>query len=247
MKRKWIGFTLLGSLAVVALLALWFVVWAGTTNPVMAEVGDALKDGQAVSVNQERWIAFAPLSLRPTTGIIFYPGGKVNPKAYVPLLREIAKEGYLALIVPMPLNMAFLGINKADAVIAAYPEIKRWVIAGHSLGGAMAANLVYKQPRRFAGLILYASWPADSNSLAGANVPVLSVYGSRDGEAEKLALSAALLPPSATVMRIEGGNHAQFGYYGIQDGDGAATISRTEQQMRAVSATVEFLRALETP
>jgi hypothetical protein len=43
------------------------------------------------------------------------------------------------------------------------------------------------------------------------------------------------------IVVIEGGNHAQFGNYGKQKGDPDATISREEQQDKAVEAIKEFL------
>ncbi len=245
MKRKWIVLALVGLLALIVSLSLVFVVWANKVNPIMEEANKALVSDVSITVDRERWIEFNPTDVKSSIGVIFYPGGKVNPAAYAPIMRAVAKEGYLTVITPMPLNMAFLGINKAEAVTAAHPEITRWVLSGHSLGGAMAANLVYKQPLRFAGLILYASWPADSNSLAGSAVPVLSIYGSNDGQAEKLGASATLLPTSAMLMKLEGANHAQFGDYGIQEGDGVATMSRAEQQQKAIQATLEFLRKLD--
>lgn len=224
-----------------------FVWWANDTNPVMAEALAALQSDATVQVSQEPWITFQPAQTSPSTAVIYYPGGKVDARAYAPTMRSLAEAGYLTVIVPMPLNLAFTGINKAEEVMAAYPEIETWVLSGHSLGGAMAANYVYAHPDQLDGLILYASYPAENNSLAGAELPVLSIYGTEDGGIDKLRTSARLLPPDAKVVVIEGGNHAQFGYYGLQDGDGTATISRTEQQAQSLEATLNWLESLPEP
>lgn len=244
MKRKWILYPLLALAIILVISAAGFVIWANITNPVMDEAISALQSDAAVTVLQDEWIAFTPAADDPTTGFIFYPGGKVDARAYAPLMRSLAEAGYLAVIVPMPLNLAFTGINRAADVMAAYPDIEHWVIGGHSLGGAMAANYVYNHPGTLDGLVLYASYPADSNNLAAYGLPVLSIYGTEDGLADVLAKSAGLLPDDALLLVIDGGNHAQFGYYGLQDGDGEAQISRADQQSQAVRATLEFLENL---
>jgi pimeloyl-ACP methyl ester carboxylesterase len=126
----------------------------------------------------------------------------------------------------------------------AYPEIERWVVGGHSLGGAMAANFADTQPERVAGLVLWASYPAESNDLSGRDLPVVSVYGTLDGLAtvEKIEASRPLLPADTEWVAIAGGNHAQFGWYGEQAGDNPAEIGRREQQAQTVAATAALLQ-----
>jgi len=141
----------------------------------------------------------------------------------------------------MPFNLAVFGAGRADEVIAAHPEIKVWAIGGHSLGGAMAANYVYGHPDAVSGLALMAAYPADNNSLADRKLDVLSIYGTEDGAVERLEASHSLLPPGTEWMAIEGGNHAGFGWYGSQPGDGVASISREEQQAQTASAIVGLL------
>ena len=190
-------------------------------------------------------MVFRPVEYEPRMGLIFYPGGRVDARAYASLMRAVAAEGYLVVIVPMPLNLAVFGIERATDVMDGYPNIASWVIGGHSLGGAMAASYAYKYPERVDGLILYAGYPADSNSLATSDLPILSVYGTEDYSIDDLSASTTLLPPGTTYVVIAGGNHAQFGNYGLQSGDGEATISREAQQTQAVNATVNLLDDLE--
>lgn len=221
-----------------------FVVWAESTNPVMEPALAALNSDGRVIVENEEWIVFRPADTARPLGVIFYPGGRVEPSAYAPLLRALAEDGYLAVIVPMPLNLAVLGSQRAGEVMVAFPEIESWVLAGHSLGGAMAAAYVYGNPDAVAGLVLYGSYPAGNNSLASLDLPVLSIYGSEDGGAEAIAASRELLPAGVEMVVIEGGNHAQFGYYGIQTGDGVATIGREAQQAETRRLTLDLLAAL---
>jgi pimeloyl-ACP methyl ester carboxylesterase len=191
---------------------------------------------------QDRLI-FRPVEQNLSTGLIFYPGGRVDPRSYAPAARDIAAEGHLVVIVPMPLNLAFLAPDRASTVVASFSEIEHWVIGGHSLGGAMAARFAYQSPSMVEGLLLWASYPARGNDLSDRDILVTSIYGTRDGLAtpEEITASRALVPPNTEWVEIAGGNHAQFGWYGPQSGDNAATISREAQQREAVAASVALL------
>lgn len=167
---------------------------------------------------------------RSGTGFIFYPGGLVDPAAYAPFAMALAERGIMTVIVPMPLDLAVLGSGKARAVIAARPEIRRWIIGGHSLGGAMAAEFAKKNPGKLSGIVFLASYPAKSTNLSALPLKGLSIYGTRDGvAATDFEATLARLPAGSRLLQIEGGNHAGFGAYGPQKGDGEATIPRDEQ------------------
>ncbi len=107
------------------------------------------------------WYVFAPEG-EPLAGLVFYPGGLVDAAAYAPLLRRRADGGVLSVLVPMPLELAVFGVARAADVIAAFPEVSPWLIGGHSLGGAMAAEFVKRSPDVVDGLVLLASYPARS-------------------------------------------------------------------------------------
>jgi pimeloyl-ACP methyl ester carboxylesterase len=143
----------------------------------------------------------------------------------------------------MPLNLAVFGTDKANEIIKSNPQIRAWVIGGHSLGGAMASAYVYSNPGKVQGLVLWAAYPANNNNLSQSEIKVISMVGSQDGLAThvKITASHTLLPVDTTWIEIPGGNHAQMGWYGIQPGDGLATISREEQQARIVQETTNFL------
>ena len=235
-------------LVVIFLLAVGgFVVWA--ENPLgpgeqalIALEADAQVD---VSEGEGDIIVFAPTDIQPSTGFIFYPGGRVDYRSYAPALREIAAQGHLVILVPAPLNLMVFNVDAADTIISQFPQIKHWAVGGHSLGGAMAASYLYSNPGVADGLILWASYPAESNDLSDSGLKVLSIYGTLDmAGMDKFDASRALLPVDTTWIVIEGGNHAQFGDYGFQPGDNVATISAAEQQAQIVSATVNFLGLL---
>ncbi len=235
------------ALLLVLLLALaGFAAWAYTPLGPMPEALAALRSDAAVQVETSPWLTFTPVGSQPTTGFIIYPGGRVDARSYAPVARAIAERGYLVVIVPMPFNLAVFNPAAADRVIAAHPEIKRWAVGGHSLGGAMAANYAYTHPDAVQGLVLWASYPASNNSLAGRSLRAITIYGTEDGLAtpDKIEASFPLLPANTRVAAIWGGNHAGFGWYGPQGGDGQATITRAEQQAQVVGATVTLLAEL---
>ena len=223
-------------LLIPALLVVGFVVWAETPLGPMPEALAALESDELVRVEQGEWYVFRPVEGTQDTGLIIYPGGRVDPRSYAPQARAFAEEGYLAIIVPMPLNLAVFNPGAAEEVIAAYPEITTWAVGGHSLGGAMAANFTHKNPGLLDGLFLWAAYPAESDDLASQEVKVVSIYGTLDGlmTSAEVEASRALLPADTSWVPIEGGNHAQFGWYGDQPGDNPATISREEQQAQTI-------------
>lgn len=190
------------------------------------------------------WYRFQPDDQTPTTALIYYPGGLVEPDAYAVTGQAISEAGYLVIIPDMPLNLAIFAMNQADEIIAAHPEIEKWVIGGHSLGGSMAAEYAKNHLETIDGLILFASYPASSTDFSTTNLPILSLYGSEDLGLDGIEASFEQLPSSTVFKVLEGGNHAQFGDYGEQEGDGVATISLESQQREIVEETVNFLANL---
>ena len=232
------------ALGVFVLLGLaGFVVWAETPLGPMPEALAALESDGRVTVDTDPWLTFTPLAAPPTEGVIIYPGGRVDERSYAPVARALAEEaGLLAVIAPMPFNLAVFNPGAAAGVIAAHPEIGRWVVSGHSLGGTMASSFAAEND--VAGLALWASYPANNALAARSDLPVISLYGTNDGVAtvEDINASRPELPPNTIWSTIEGGNHAQFGWYGDQPGDGVATISREEQQAQVVQGTTALLQ-----
>ena len=177
----------------------------------------------------------------PTAGLIFYPGGKVEYTAYAPLMRACAENRILCALVRMPGNLAVLDANAADGLQQKHPEITTWYIAGHSLGGAMAAGYAAAHEKDFDGLILLAAY--STKNLSQTTLRVLSVYGSEDGvmNRESYEKNRSNLPTDTTEVVLDGGCHAQFGSYGAQEGDGIPTISGEEQIRQTAEAIVAFI------
>ena len=174
-------------------------------------------------------------------GIIFYPGGKVEYTAYEPLMRQLASKGALCILVKMPFNLAVLDINAADGICEKYPNVTTWYMAGHSLGGSMAASYIAKNTEEFKGLILLAAYSTSDISESGLRV--LSIYGSEDTvmNKEKYDECKKNLPAAAIEVKLKGGCHAYFGMYGEQAGDGTPTITNTEQIKKASDHITQFI------
>ena len=176
--------------------------------------------------------------------IIFYPGGKVEYTAYTPLLYALASDGIDCFLVKMPFNIAFTGKNKASGIMLRY-KYKSWFLGGHSLGGVAASMYASEHPLPEAagpdGLILLASYPT-----AALSMPVLELYGSEDDvlNHKRFKESESYLPAGSRIEVIEGGNHAQFGDYGVQKGDGTALITREEQQKQTISLIESFIHQM---
>lgn len=180
-------------------------------------------------------------SEQATEGLIFYPGGKVEAESYAPLMRKLSERGILCVLVKMPCNLAVLDIDAADDVFPQFPKIRDWYIGGHSLGGSMAASYAADNTEKVNGLVLLAAY--STADLSESGLKVISLYGSNDGvlNREKYAEYQANLPDDMTETVIDGGNHAGFGSYGEQEGDGKAEIETEEQIAQTVSAICELI------
>ncbi len=181
--------------------------------------------------------AFIPES--PRAGLIFYPGGKVEVDAYYPLMAECAENGILCVIIKMPFNLAVFNINGADGIKEKYPDIENWYLGGHSLGGSMSASYLAKNKDEYEGIVLLGSY--STANLDGENV--ISIYGENDGvmNKEKYEENKSNLPQDFTERVIKGGNHAGFGMYGEQKGDGESTISNKEQIELSANYIAQFI------
>ena len=175
-------------------------------------------------------------------GLIFYPGGLVDHRAYAPLMQALKERGVLSLLCEMPLDLAVLDMNAADGMQALYPDVNRWMIGGHSLGGAMAASYLAEHANEYEGLVLLGAY--STADLSRTNISVLSVYGTQDGvlNRQKYEECLANYPQDFTEVVIDGGCHAYFGDYGAQKGDGQPSVSLQEQLEITADAIAAMLK-----
>ena len=236
--RKW-KFKLLVPLFMILQLALLiFFCYTSDYYHADADAAAALaSDGQVeVLAAGDYWFFDGPSEDK---AYIFYPGGKVEAESYAPLMHRLAAEGADTFLLKMPLNIAFLGINRAEKIIEA-GGYDHWYIGGHSLGGVAAASFAEGHADSLSGIILLAAYPTGKidESLQG-----LMIHGSEDHVLNMDAVSKSWALWNSAEVIFTGGNHAQFGDYGQQKGDGKALISAAEQQELTVSEILEFISA----
>ena len=228
----------LGLSVMAAGMAAYLMRYAHAQEPALL----ALEGSQSVAVSrtEEGYLFDGPGT---ETSLVFLPGAKVQAEAYAPLMLGLAEQGVDCHLIEAPLHMAPLASPRVDDILSRDPD-RRWVLAGHSLGGVVACSSAAAPAGEVEGVVLLASHPAVQ--LPG-NAWLLSVYGSEDGVLERGAYEDArdLWPSRSREVVIAGGNHAGFAYYGHQAGDGAARLSAADQQDQTVRAIVDAIRAQE--
>lgn len=245
--RRWARYILVGLGLVLLAAVAAFLVWALTPLGPGEDALAALESDEAVSVTQteDGWL-FLPESGDASAGLVFYPGGRVDARSYAPLARALAERGYAVVIVSMPLSLAVFDVEAATDVMES-PElasVEVWAIGGHSLGGAMAAQYAADvSPKTLAGVLLLAAYAPEGADLADSGLAVSDVTASLDAvlDQENWTAGQARLPEDRDSFVIVGGNHAQFGDYGPQPGDGEATITADEQLAQTTDAAEALL------
>lgn len=233
----WLG---VGLIVVAALAVGYFgTSYHGTTESIAA-----VEDDQRVTVERtDSGYVLQPADTEPEAGVIFYPGGRVHPDAYVGSLAALAREANVTVVIPeMPLNLAVvdyglaangLGSHAADSAIADQPAVDDWYVGGHSLGGAMACRYAATNAE-IEGILLYASY-CDVD-IADRDLAVLSVTGSADGVLDRTAYerNRGNLPPSARFAELSGVNHTQFGLYTGHDAPSGTSYETAHSRLNRV-------------
>jgi len=183
--------------------------------------------------------------------LLFFPGALVQPEAYAPLARKLAERGYSVYIQKIPFRIAITDKMEQEALKIAFVKIKstsdtKWIVAGHSRGGRMAANYSAQYPETISGLILIGTSHPKEKNLTRLKFPVLKISASEDGLASPSEIDqfSHNLPSDTKFVMIDGGNHSQFGFYGFQFGSGSASISREKQQLITLNEITKYLGTL---
>lgn len=238
------------------LLALGLIVGTVYVRPFEATpvAVQALRSDARVQVTEQlTWYEMAPARrnasgdlVQPTSGLVFVPGARVDPRAYANILRPVAAAGYLVVVLREPLNFALPNSTHAESVIDVHPRIRYWTMGGHSLGGVNAAAFADRDTR-VNGLLLYASYPAAA--LNRMDLKAMSISGSKDGltTPDDIEASKAKLPRQTRYVVIDGAVHAYFGDYGDQPGDGVPTVNRVGTQAVIAKATLALLASIPPP
>lgn len=229
---KWAALSIVG-LLIVAVAS--FLIWTQFTYGPTDEATQYAEEGKVVDNRLE----FGDTTSE--VGVILYPGAKVEKEAYAYYGTRLAEEGVFVAIPSLRLNLGILDIDAAAPVIEAHPEIERWIVAGHSLGGSAASGYALEHQELVEGVIFLASYPI--SSMVDSDLRVLSISGELDGLAvpEDIEASRSDLPDDSQFVQIEGGNHANFGMYGPQKGDQESPLTSKEQLDEVLSAILEWL------
>lgn len=235
-------FIAIGSLALAIVLTFFIYVsnYEKATEPAL----EAMQSQNNVVVEETRsYITYLP-ETGSDIGIIFYPGGKVEPSVYSRVFSQLAQKGIGTVVVKMPFNLAMFNISGAESVLEDFSGIEKWYLGGHSLGGVFATSYLKDNMDKFEGMFFLASYPAAD--LSRSSIKVLSINGTLDTviNREGFEEGKKKLPPQSIFLDIEGGNHTQFGDYNLQKGDTEATISAEEQQRQIVEAIFDFITFL---
>ena len=218
-------------LVVLATIIGGFFIYVGDFYKADESALNALDNNELVKIefNKDKgYLAFIP-NVEYTSAFVFIPGGKVEFTAYAPLMLKLAEDGVLCILLKVNFNLAILDQNAPKGIKEDFKEVEKWSIGGHSLGGTVATMYVSKHLDEYEGLVLMGSYP--SKDLSASNLDCVVIYGSNDKvmKKDKFEKSKSYLPKITTIHEINGGNHAFFGSYGEQKGDGKATISNATQ------------------
>ena len=237
----------LSIVAVLAALAYGWLVYSTEKNFAVAapEALEALSADAAVEIDVGDWLIMRPGNATPSRGVIIYPGANCDIRGYAPIVKEIARAGYLTVTVSMPFDFALFAPSRADEVRAAHPEISDWVIIGHSMGGAMAGSYVHDKPDGIAGIIFWDAYPPGSKSLHDAPFPVAHIHrADENGRAPQMFLDRrSLFPENSQWVGVPGGAHMYFGSFigGGYVESREPTIPRSEQHDIVIRATLAAL------
>lgn len=230
-RRRIVVRILLGFLAFLGLVVAGFLIWAnvGVMGAEAAPLSDVENDPAVAVTDHPAAVVLSPTDGESTAGLVFIPGAKVTAEAYMSNLSGIVEENNITVVITKPtLHLAFFDLRPLDSFTDLAPGVDQWFVGGHSLGGVKACQFATEPDVR--GLVLFGSYCA--NDLSASALPVLSIGGSEDALStpEKIEDASNKLPSNAEFIQVDGANHARFGDYGVQSGDGTATISSDEMR-----------------
>jgi hypothetical protein len=215
---------------------------------------DALVPDDTIRIRDRiTWYEMSPIredpagnEIPPTTGLVFVPGARVDPRAYAHVLRPLVDAGFFVAVLKDPLGFSILDPDHPEVVLGLHPDIAHWAVGGHSLGGTTAAG-VADTNEQVNGLVLFASYPA--GPIVRTDLKAVSVFGTADGlvSVADIEGSKANLPAGTTFVEVPGAAHSWFGDYGEQAGDNPGLGDRVASQAVMTEAAQTLLASLAPP
>ncbi|TKK68992.1 alpha/beta hydrolase [Ilyomonas limi] len=227
-------------------LVIVFFVWNWTTFQSRNLPRDTFENAELVTVTQsDDFITFQSDTAKNGINVIFFQGGLTDPKAYAPLCRQLAENGFTCYLMKMDWRLPQYDYKKTLELFNL--DSGSYVVGGHSQGGKMAAQIVYENPALFKGLFLLGTSHPRDIDLSTFTIPTIKIYAEKDGLASvpEVMENKSKLPQNSKLILIKGGNHSQFGYLGKLLMDNSADISLEEQQKQTVEDIIEFLNEIK--
>ena len=227
-------------------LVLIFFIWNWTTFQSHNLPNDTFLNSGIVSVIEtDDQITFKSNTSKNELEIIFFQGGLTDPKAYAPLCKKLAENGFTCHLIKMDWRLPQHDYQKVSRLFDL--KQKKYVLGGHSQGGKMAAQFVYENPNDLKGLFLMGTSHPRDIDLSTQKIPCIKLYAENDGLAsvEEVMENKSKLPGNTKLVLIKGGNHSQFGYLGQLLMDNSADISLEEQQQQTFDHLINFMNEIE--
>ncbi len=239
--------TILGVVALLSgliFVAYFFYSAIHSWQPNTSNYQSTINNKNYTITDKPNYIAILPsTSPDPQEGLIIYQGAFADAKAYIAPYSNLTYSGVAVFIVKSPLGFALFNVSGANQIIKDYPNINKWYVAGHSLGGVAACEYAKSNTNKINGLILLGSFC--NGNASELNTKVLSISASKDGlsTTEKINNSRTKLPKDTKFVIIQGGNHSQFGdFEKLQPGDNVAEISANQATSQINDAIINFIK-----
>lgn len=181
-----------------------------------------------------------------SNAVVFFPGAKIDSRAYIPLMDRVRNAGYDVHIVIAAMGSAGTApetMDRFNRVLAEHGPYEKISVMGHSAGGTGAYNALLLNKPNVKGLFSVAG---GTGSLLGRTEKMGLIYGTLDGLfGGNAAGQIAKMPADTVVTLIPGGNHHQDASYDFLDfGDNLATICREAQHDIIFNAMISHLESL---
>lgn len=227
-------------------LVIIFFGWNWSTFQSRNLPEDTFENSALVTVTKSSdLVTFRSDTTKNNLNVIFFQGGLTDPKAYAPLCRKLAENGFTCHLLKMDWRLPQYDYKKTLKLFNL--DSGNYVVGGHSQGGKMAAQIVYEYPTLFKGLFLLGTSHPRDIDLSSFTIPTIKLYAEKDGLAStpEVMENKNKLPQNSKLILIKGGNHSQFGYLGKLLMDNSADISLEEQQKQTVKIILEFLNKIK--
>ncbi|WP_162163863.1 alpha/beta hydrolase [Acholeplasma hippikon] len=234
MKRiiKW---TVISIASLFLLLIVGLTIYASNAYKPLDEMYEAIEQLDTSSITvKETFDSYQLTVNHPKGQIVIIPGGLVYTESYLFLAYNLSLKGYNVTVAKALFHLSILTPNYTKKFLSnTLPNI----IIGHSLGGTVAGMIAHDNTK-VDHLILLASYTTTQIKHAS----VLLITAENDLVLNKSAYDNSLSNyETYTEIKIEGGNHAGFGWYGNQKGDGIGTITTKNQQQQVIDLITEYL------